>query len=250
MSIQKTLQICGFSDNEAIVYTALIKHSESTAFKVSKETGIARTTAYHTLEALERQHYVSSWKKNNVIYYTAESPNLLLKIQREKEELMKSILPDLLNMRGQGSLLPAAKLYMGVEGVKFVWNDILDTLEKDNIHELHAFSNLDAVKVLPRFFPSWLKRREKLRIYSYLITASNQSPSDPDLVGNEYRETRLLPSDFPVSGTLDIYSNKTAFFSFKEKEIYGIIIESPAIAHMLRNLFISMWKLLEKKPGV
>ena len=248
MNIQKILKNSVFTENEAAIYTALLKHSESTAFHLAKETEIARTTTYHTLEALQAQNYVSSWKKNNVIYYTAESPNQILKLQEEKQRMIKSILPELLQLRGRGSLLPAAKLYMGVKGVKFVWDDILETLERDNIRELRAFSSLDAMNVLPKYFPEWLKRREKLNIFSYLITASEKDLDDPSLKSNQFRETRLLPSDSPF-GTLDIYGNKIAFLSFKEKEIYAIIIESPAVANMLRSLFIATWKLLEPQPS-
>jgi sugar-specific transcriptional regulator TrmB len=246
MSIQNTLKKCGFSENEATIYTSLLRHAEATAFMLAKETGIARTTAYHTLDSLTAQGYVSSWKKNNVIYYSAESPNRLLKIQQEKEALIRSAIPELMSLRGHDRLMPAAKLYMGSSGVKFVFDDILETLDRENIRELHAFSNLDMLSMLPKFFPQWLKRREQLKIFSYLITSSaGDRTSDPDLVTNSYRETRLLPSGSPIHGTIDIYANKLAFFSFKEKEEYAIIIESPAIANMLRNLFLSMWKLLE-----
>ncbi|MDB5259693.1 MAG: transcriptional regulator [Candidatus Taylorbacteria bacterium] len=247
MNTQKILKECGFSENEATLYTALLKYAEATAFSLAKETGIARTTAYHTLDSLMHQKYVSSWKKNNVVYYSAESPNRLVKMQQEKEAKMRSIVPELMDIRGHGMLVPAAKLYTGIDGVKFVWEDILETLEQENNRELHAFSNLDMMKVLPKYFPNWLKRREKLKIYSYLITASSSGPKDPGLVTNAYRETRMLPSHSPINGTLDIYGKKTAFFSFKENEIYAIIIESPAIATMLRNLFISTWELLGAK---
>ena len=163
---------------------------------------------------------------------------------------MRSALPELMDIRGNDKLLPAAKLYMGVSGVKFVFDDILETLDRENIRELHAFSNLDMLSVLPKFFPGWLKRREQLKIFSYLITASGgERTSDPNLVTNPFRETRLLPSGSPIHGPIDIYAKKLAFFSFTHKEEYAIIIESPAIAKMLRNLFLSMWKLLEvKKP--
>ncbi len=243
-SIEKTLEKCGFTENEALIYTILLQHTEATAFQLAKETGIARTTTYHTLDGLINQSYVSSWKKNNVIYYSAESPNRLIKIQQEKEELLKGVVPELFDLRGHSKLMPAAKLYMGINGVKFVWDDILETLDRDNVRELHAYSNLDMISILPKYFPGWLKRREKLGIFSYILTSGSDDPGDPSLASNQFRETRTLSTESPVNVSLDIYSNKIAFLSSKEKEVFAIIIESPVIANMLRSIFMSTWKLL------
>ena len=65
-----------------------------------------------------------------------------------------------------------------------------------------------------------------------------------NMKSDAYRETRLLPSDSPIRGTIDIYANKIAFFSVKEEKLYAIIIESPEISGVLRQFFLSTWKLL------
>ncbi len=249
MNIEKILTKYGFSENETKVYLCLLKHADITAFRIAEETKLPRTSVYHILDTLEHQGLLSAWKKNNVRYFTVESPNRLIKILEEKKDLIKSILPDMLNMKDIGDLVPTAKLYTGVEGMKIVWDDILDTLEQKGIKELHAITHHKIFDHLPKYFPEWVKKREKLGIKTYAITTDVPENQGPTMITNSYRETRLLPSNSPIQGTIDIYANKIAFFSTKDKEVYSIIIESNSISEVMRQFFLSTWQLLgeEKK---
>jgi sugar-specific transcriptional regulator TrmB len=247
MNINRILNKYGFSENEVSVYTCLLKFTEISAFRIADYTKLPRTSVYHILNSLINQGLISSWKKNNVKYFTAESPNRLIKIIEEKKELIKSILPDMLNMRDLGDNAPTARLYTGVEGIKIVWDDILDTLEKKNIKELYAVTHSKMFTHLPKYFPLWIKRREKLAIFTYAITTNIEENKNPSMITNKFRETRLLPSDSPIRGTIDIYANKIAFFSTKDNEVYSIIIESNTISEVLKQFFMSTWQLLGEK---
>lgn len=244
MNVERTLVKYGFSDHEAAVYLGLLKHVETTAFVLAKETRIPRATVYRVLDSLKAMNVVTSWKKNNIAYFTAENPKRLIKILEEKREMIDSILPEMLKARGVDRFIPAAKIYEGKEGLKIVWDDILDTAEAQGLKEIHAISHLGILEYLPKYFPEWLKRREKLGVFSYLITTHSNELVNPTLQTNRYRETRVLPSDSPVKGTIDIYGDKIAFFSLKDGQIYSIIVESATLAEVLRQFFISTWQLL------
>jgi sugar-specific transcriptional regulator TrmB len=247
MNILNNFKKYGFSENEAEVYLCLLKHVDISAFQIAKITGVARTSVYHILNSLEHQGIVTSWKKNNVAYFTAESPNRLVKILEEKKELIKSIIPEILSMRGNSETNPTAKLYMGTEGMKIVWEDILETLKTEGVKELHAISHPKMFEYLPKFFPSWLREREKNNIRSYLIMTDSEETRKLSMKSDKHRETRLMPSDSPIRGTIDIYAHKIAFFSIKEDKLYSIIIDSPEISEVLRQFFISTWQLLGEK---
>lgn len=247
MNINKILEKYGLTDSESSVYLCLLKYTEASAFRVAEETKIPRTSVYHTLKSLENQGLVSSWRKNNIQYFSAESPKRLIKILKDKEEMINNILSEMLNIRGTGDLIPTAKLYTGPEGMKIVWDDILETLERKNIRVLHAITHHRIFDHLPKFFPEWVKRREGLGIKTLAITTDIEENRKSNMVTNNLRETRLLPSDSPIQGTIDIYANKIAFFSTKGKEIYSIIIESDSIAEVMRQFFLSTWQLLGKE---
>jgi sugar-specific transcriptional regulator TrmB len=245
MKIENILTKYGLTEHETLIYICLLKHVEATAFTLAKETHIPRATTYRILDSLKEMKMVSVWKKNNISYFSAESPNRLLKLLDEKKEMLNSILPEMMNLRQIDSLTPATRIYEGKEGLKIVWDDILDTAEKQGLREIHAISGLDVLKYLPRYFPEWLKRREKLGVFSYVITKETNPSTDSTLVKNRLRETRVMPMGLMGNGTIDIYGNKVAFFSLKDGQIYSIILESPSIAEFLRNFFISTWGLLK-----
>ena len=75
MSLIKKLEKYGLNEREAKVLVSLYSNRDATSFKISKETGIPKTTVYDILDSLLNKKLVSSWKKNNVTYYFAESPN-------------------------------------------------------------------------------------------------------------------------------------------------------------------------------
>jgi sugar-specific transcriptional regulator TrmB len=247
MNIEKILNKYGFPENEVKIYLALLKHSDISAFHLANETKLPRTSVYHILDTLINQGLVTSWKKNNVHYYTAESPNRLIKVLDDKKELIKSILPEMLGMKDADELNPKTRLYTGAEGMKIVWEDILETLESTGSKEIHAVTYTGMFHLLPKYFPQWLKRREKLGIKTYAIAADIEENKVPGMRTDNFRETRLLPPGPSLKGTIDIYANKIAFFSVKEKEIYSIIIESNSMSEMLRQFFLSTWELLGEK---
>lgn len=247
MEIQHTLKKYGLSEHEITVYLNLLKHVESTVFDIAKETKIPRPTVYRVLSSLENMNLVSMWKKNNVAYFTAESPQQLIKILDEKKELISKVLPDMFDLRKHKELVPTAKIYTGTEGLKIVWDDILDTAQTQHLKEIHAISHPDITEYLPKYFKEWLERREKLGVFAHLITRSQEDAAVPVMQNNAFRETRVLPSGTSIDGIIDIYGTKIAFFSLTGGEIYSIIIESATMAHMLRSFFMATWKLLEKK---
>ena len=56
--------------------------------------------------------------------------------------------------------------------------------------------------------------------------------------------TRFAPANvFPVKIEINIYGQKTAFFSFKEDEMFAAILESPAISQSMKAIFDFCWEV-------
>jgi sugar-specific transcriptional regulator TrmB len=123
---RKDLIKYGLNEREALVYISLLKLSDSTAFLIAKDVDLPRTTVYETLEDLKRKGLLSVWKKNNVNYYSPESPNILLKQHKEKEELLNSVVPELFSYIKMNGKVPSAKFYTGKEGVKIVLDYVIE----------------------------------------------------------------------------------------------------------------------------
>ncbi len=241
--VEQALKQYGFTENEAAVYVALLKSLESTAFEVAKSTEIPRATVYLILESLKKQGFISQFRKNNVAYFTPESPNHLLNLLKKKEDVVNEIMPQIRALAGRRIDTPVAKLYVGIEGVKTGFEDILETLKEQKIKQILATSQPEMEEYLPKYFPEWLKRREDLGVFTKLIlpaTAQNY------LQTNTLREVRYLPEKFPFDCAVTIYGSKIAFFSIKGDEPYCVVIESASIAEMFTQFFSFSWEMLGK----
>lgn len=247
MNIVQLLTQYGLTNNEALIYESLTKLTEASAYTLSKETGIPKTSIYEILNNLKDKGLVSRSIVNNSSYFTVESPNRFLTNAVEKVDLAKMIIPEIENIvQTKNKIGPSVKFYVGEEGVKKVFEDILMTLKKMDDKKIYAIADREIENFIPRFFTEWLERREKLGIRTYLITHDNDKKISHSLFkNNNLRETRLIPKEFIFNTTMDIYANKIAIFSHKDNVPHGIIIESENVAETLRKLFDFMWKFAE-----
>lgn len=244
MNINEQLVEYGLLEKEAKIYTYLVKNIEATAYSIAKDTKIPRATAYLALDTLKSKGLVSITHRNNVSHFICESPNRLKKIAEEKLSLADLLIPQLRNLTTIDQFSPNTKLYVGEKGVKNVFDDILETLKENKIKQLYSISNSSIIKTLPKYFPEWVKQREKLGVFTKMLGEKSETPFA--FPSNTMRETRFFPSSIVLDCSINIYGNKISCFSIKDKEIYSVVIESPTVAHTIRQLFLLVWDSLEK----
>lgn len=238
----------GLTRNESLVYVSLVKLIEATAYTVSKETKIPKTTVYEILESLKDKGFVSKSRVNNASYYTAESANRFLTNANEKVNIAKLIIPELENVKHLNKDEPSVKFYTGEEGVKRAFDDVLVTLKESGEKMMYAVADRDMKDFVPTFFSKWLEKREKLGVFTKLLTHEDEKRllREPEIFNNnELRETRLIPREYIFSTSMDIYANKVTIFSHKDQTPHAVIIESEYIAETLKKFFEFMWKFAE-----
>ena len=112
---------------------------------------------------------------------------------------------------------------------------------------VYAITEKSLTDTLPKFFVEWRnEKNRKTNATTYLIVPQGLS-TDINYESDEYRVTREMPDETTVGCSFDILDSSVYFFSFKENEIYSIIIESKIIAEMLKKIFMYIWKTLEPK---
>lgn len=244
--IKQALIEYGLDMKEVEIYLFLLSNKDIPAYEIARQTRIPRTTVYNTLEELEAKRIISSWKKNGVKHFSAESPERLNNILKQKQEILSSILPDILNLYEHDTINPSTKIYIGKEGVKHVFENILEITKRRNVRELYVFSDYHLTEQLPKFFSDWRKRKNKLGAFTRLIIPPG-TPRNEDYTSNDFRETRIMPNSFPFEGSIDICGSHVAFFSFRKGEMYSITIDSEIIAGLLTLFFKYIWQTLEGK---
>jgi sugar-specific transcriptional regulator TrmB len=241
MELNKLLIKYGLTERETTVLISLYSLLDATSFKISKATGIPKTTIYDILESLKNKNLVNSWKKNNITYYFCESPKQLIKTLEDKISLARDIIPELqiLSSKEAG---PSTKMYSGENGVKIVFEDVLETAKTEKVFVIEAVFTAEFVKYLPKYMTKWMQKREELNIKVKILQPNEFSGIKFGYENNNFRETKTMTNDFPINGDMIIYGSKTAFFSAKNNEMYSIIIESDTFTKIIAELFRSTWQ--------
>ena len=244
ITMREALIAYGFDQKQATIYIYLLQYRDKPAYIIAKETGIPRTTVYEVLEGLKKEGFISCWIKNGVKHYSAENPELIKHLIKMKEERITQVLPEMLMLFKSEMTFPSSKLYEGKDAVKQVFENILEIIKHKKLKRLYVFSDYHLTEQFPQYFKKWRQQKNKTKAYTYLIVPHG-TPVNEDYTSNENRETRVMPESFPFDGSVDICGSHVAFFSFRDKEVYAITIDSAIIAEMLTRFFLYIWSTLE-----
>ncbi|MES2088302.1 MAG: helix-turn-helix domain-containing protein [Patescibacteria group bacterium] len=237
------LQNFGFGEKESLVYLALLELGHGTVTEISRKAGINRTTGYDILSSLANKGLASISGKEPKSEFAAEPPqaitNYLKKVaERTVEQIKKSeeLIPEL-NLLHAKQNRPRIKFYEGVEGLKQVYEDTLNSTET-----IRAYANAGEVhKGIPNYFPEYFKRRARKNISIRAIFPQTEAGIErASFDTEEKREVAFVPADrYNFSPEINIYDNKVMIASWQEK--LGVIIESAEIADAMKKIYELAW---------
>lgn len=237
-------------ESEAATYAGLLEIDQVSIRRLAAHTGINRGTTYDALKRLVAIGLVSVKRHGNREQYTAESPERIYELIRDKRrDLMdattaaKKIIPDLLASKATTSGRPLVRYYEDDEGIVTVLKDVLQTCRALEEPEYFAYSSSRVRQYLYRKFPQFTKRRIAEGIHVKVIAIGEGG----EMAENSERKWLPDTSDDTLSSYTIVYGHKVAIVSIAEDETpYAVVIEDAGTASMQRLLFMQMWKYLEK----
>ncbi|MBT3406148.1 hypothetical protein HN419_03180 [Candidatus Woesearchaeota archaeon] len=232
--MKEALREYGLSDNEANVYLAVLKLGESPVTDIANKANTYRTLTYEVLKSLEDKGLVSSVIRDKKKHFIVASPEKLLQGLKEKERRIQEIMPDLLSIHKSVSIKPTMTVYSGTEGIKNIFQDILNVGE-----DFIAIASVEQVRSKIDFmFKHFILKRVELKMKAKLII-------DKEPLTKELTEYKVM--DFSVPTLLYVYANKVAVINVGT-ELVGMIIESEDYAKTQKMMFDWMWNTAKSKP--
>lgn len=241
-NITKKLEILGIAGKEADVYLELLKLKESSLSALAKASSIKRTSIYYCLDALIAKGLVGVTIKNNKkTYYPEEPKDGLGGLVQQQRSAIEDLLPQLKDIFGKGSSLPAIKIYYNTAGIKNIFEDVLSCKEKIGRYYVSDFSVDEMLG--DTYLRSFVKKRIAAKIQSLSLRTSSYVPQrETELQSiQQMRETKIMPAEVTFSPYMCIYDNKTVVISVKEK--MGFIIESQEFANAQKTIFDTIWNI-------
>lgn len=252
MDVDK-LSLFGLTDKQIKIYIALLELGTSIVTDIANKAGINRSTTYVILEELVGKGLVSTLNEKAKRRYTADPPERLIQLLEEEARnaaqavnMARQILPELKSIYTGIGIKPRVSFYEGEEGLISVYEDTLTSSET-----IRAYASIENMhEALGNYFPAYYQRRAGKGIS--IRSVHPDTPEARERVthdSGEARDSALVPHDeYNFSPEINIYDNKIAFMSLREK--FGLIIESEELASAMKKIFELSWqeaKRLNKK---
>jgi sugar-specific transcriptional regulator TrmB len=251
--LKEELQKFGLTDKEAKVYLAALELGPAPVQKIAFKSKVNRATTYVVIESLTEMGLMSTFDQGKKTYFVAERPERLLSFLKSQEialhdkiKALKAQMPELLSIFNATTDKPKVKYYEGVEGLKTVQNDFIESSKEGD--EIFIFLPYDEyMKMEPLL--SMEKYREKRipkKISSKIIYTSRKGrQSDYEKKGNSLMiETKYIEYDkYPFSGGMNIYGNKIFYIDYTGKP-GGVVVENQTLAEMQKAMFNLAWEAL------
>ena len=241
---QEIIKQLGLKEKEARLYSACLELGPSKAKDLSKLTDLNRGTIYDVARSLFKKGLLSSTQRKNTTYFVANNPRTYIQKIEENLNSAKKALPALELLLQSSSYRPKLRYFEGNEGIKNVYEEILNTKDK----MIYCLSSPQEMfgSVGADFMREYVKRRARRHIHMKAINDpkgdvddrkySHSTHSDAKLL----RETKIGPENLRIPGMIEIYDNSVAMMSTK-KENFGFIIESEEFATLMKQMFEILW---------
>jgi len=236
----------GLTQKEADVYLTLLQSGDATADQLAKSSKLNRSTTYVQIKQLTDYGLVSTFKRGKKTFFSAESPNNLLRILEQRkqqitqqETQVAGLVPELLKLFGSSVDRPVVRVFEGKEGLVSMRNAILESGTK----KLHAAFSFDSMLKIftEEELMAFSNKRAAKKIESVLMyrKSGDDIPSVPP-----QQIRRIKDEVFPFGADMYIYNDTVAFAS-TSNQIVGVSITNADIAKTMCMLYTSIWNSLK-----
>jgi len=237
----------GLNEKEAKVYLASLELGETNIERISKKSGVSRTTVYDIIGSLKEKGLISYIKKKNRSFFYAEDPRLMEEAFEEKKRNLHKILPDLLSIANFIDKKPRIRFFEGVGGVEGIYKEMLTYPEQEILAWMCDSPMLELSGEFWDFFANYyIPQRKKKKINLRSINSDERGIEEYQARGpQELRQTKLVDhKEFPIKASINLFGGRhISIVSFREK--IGLIMESEQIYITLKSIFEMNWKVLE-----
>ncbi len=249
--MKEALKKIGLTEGETKVYLALLDLGSSSIGAIIKKSGISGSKTYEVLDRLMKKGLVNEITKNNVRYFETASPKRILdyldekkqEIEIEKQNINK-IIPELI-AKQKGTKKAEAKIFLGFEGAKTVYEDAVQNLKKGD--EILGWGLTEQ----PESWEIYFNKREKVRddrgvIHKSIINRKYKSLYN---VRKKFKNTfiRFFPEELEMPTDVQIWRDKVALFITTKENPITILIENKAVADSFRASFYILWEYADNK---
>jgi sugar-specific transcriptional regulator TrmB len=238
---EEFLEGAGLTKNESAVYIALLKKGKSTAYQIVREAHVSSGKIYETLSKLSEKGMIKSVIENGVKHFSANDPESLFDLLKEKEKNLQEkekelhkILPQLQGLKFLENKIEEVALIKGFRGISPIVYKVLDQGKNIKIMGLRSSKSVK----FNNFWKNWHRKRIIEKKKAYLLFSDKGSEYWKFFKKQPYTVVRESLSVSPSA--IMIVDDNVFIFSYEE-EFTCIHIISSSIAKSFTGFFDSLW---------
>ncbi|MDR0281837.1 MAG: helix-turn-helix domain-containing protein [Candidatus Peribacteria bacterium] len=240
------LQHYDFTEREAKVYLAGLSLGSAPGSTIARHAGEKRVTVYAILKELIKRGIFTSVIRDEITYFSPISPEQLAYIYEEKYKTLKEKLPELTAIMETVGNKPKMRYFEGVEGIKHLYNNSLETpepvfafLSDGNINpKLQHYLNKEFAqkRIKKQIFASVIVSKEKSGNYLQTLKISKMM--------QKYTSIKTVKKDiFTFEGEIILYGGNSILCAlYSDEEMIGYSLQSKQLYKMLKGIFDFIWK--------
>lgn len=239
MQPQKVLERLGYTREEAKVYLVALGLGESHVSDIAQKVRLPLSSVQVVINKLHKDGLMNFYVRKRYKYWVAENPTHLLARLQEREDSVRSVMPQLEALRHKEEQKPLVKIFEGVDEIRLLYDDMLEA----KTHILSIIPWDDWIRLLGRgFMEDFIEKRVKHYLHIRLLTPKTKVAMElRSCDADELRETRYVPDDVHIKTTMFLYGTKVAIVSLNKKLPTAVLIEDNDVHETFSIFFEEMW---------
>lgn len=243
---QQALVDLGLTANQSLAYIYLLENGAKQASIIARRTKIPRTLLYKVMEELEDMQLVfREDKPGSISTFLPSHPSKLASIVEkrrldfeQKTRNVNSVLTGLTSSYNKNVGQPGVATFEGVEGIKALYSDAITSNKGKNVKVIRSYLDNDTLG--ENFYKKYIHLQAEKGIFVEIISPKTVDKSLPPSIVSAMQKMIHMP-DLRVPAAIQIYDDKVSIIAFEEPLI-GTIIEKPAVAETMREIFNHLWQ--------
>lgn len=242
------LENIGFTKGEIKVYLSLLGLGNSTSGPIILKSGVARSKVYEILEKLKEKGLVSESIQANTRYFQGADPDRIfdyIKRQenelRKKEKAFEKILPELKLKQQLIEEKQEVKIYVGYEGVKTWFSEILSQMKKGDEYLAMTLSKQSwESKSLSLFLMKFHQKRAEKGVKAKIIYHLDTEPFKERLDFSKTELYEIKSTDAILPTGIAIFKDTVVTLNWgKTPKLFAIVCKENA--EQYKKFFYDVW---------
>lgn len=241
---EKILQQIGLTESEAKLYLATLELGSANVVQLGERASLSRQMVYLLLPGLQEKGLIQQTIRGSKVYYKALSPKLLRGLVQSVEKQIEGIIPLLESRQAEYEAIPLLTIYENPIAMREWYTNFMKQAKRGDEILIFSSSHLwHWYDLDPKFYDKYLKFCDRRGIRSRIILPdTKEARAYQASIGSPVRESLYSSSLRAEPIEKWVWNNQVCYQTVRERDTNLVVIESPAVAELERQLFESIWE--------